>query len=289
MRYVLAVAETKNFTRAAQQCFVVQSALSHQIKALEKELGVALFARTSRRVELTAAGEAFLPHARACLEAAERAATEAAAAMGQVRGRLAVGVVPTVTALDIPATLQVFTRAHPGGRVVWRVGRSDDLASALRDGELDIAVLGLSEAPPPSGLQTRELARERLVIVVGRQHPLAARSALTLADLAQETFADFPAGSPGRAQSDEAFAAIGVTRQVAFEAMTPDQIIELVAAGLAIAFLPAAAVGSHKAVTTTAVTDGPMRVQYLAWRGFNPSPAATAFLRSIEENLDRPA
>lgn len=64
------MARTRNFTRAAQENYVVQSALSHQIKALEKELGVALFARTSRRVELTAAGEAFLPAARSCLEAA---------------------------------------------------------------------------------------------------------------------------------------------------------------------------------------------------------------------------
>lgn len=61
LRYVLAVAEKRNFTRAAEQCFVVQSALSHQIKALEQELGVTLFARTSRRVELTDAGAAFLP------------------------------------------------------------------------------------------------------------------------------------------------------------------------------------------------------------------------------------
>ncbi|WP_394275979.1 LysR family transcriptional regulator, partial [Luteococcus sp.] len=97
MRYVVAIAEEKNFTRAAERCFVVQSSLSHQIKALEHELGVALFARSSRRVELTAAGEAFLVHARASLAAAERAVSEAAAANGQVRGTLTVGVIPTVT------------------------------------------------------------------------------------------------------------------------------------------------------------------------------------------------
>lgn len=73
LRYVVAVAETRNFTRAAERCFVVQSALSHRVANLERELGVKLFARTSRRVELTPAGAAFLPAARQALEAAERA------------------------------------------------------------------------------------------------------------------------------------------------------------------------------------------------------------------------
>ncbi len=100
MRYVVAVAEERNFTRAAERCRVVQSALSHQVKALERELGVRLFARTSRRVELTAAGEAFLPHARASLESAERAIADAASAAGEVRGTLTIGLIPTVTALE---------------------------------------------------------------------------------------------------------------------------------------------------------------------------------------------
>ena len=122
MRYVVAVAETGSFTRAAERCFVVQSALSHQIANLERELGVKLFARTSRRVELTQAGQAFLPGARLSLEAAERAATEAAAAAGEVRGHLAIGTIPTVTAVDIPEALQRF---HD-----QRIGTSPDAPSS---------------------------------------------------------------------------------------------------------------------------------------------------------------
>lgn len=79
------MAELENFTRAAERCFVVQSALSHQVARLEQELGTRLFHRTSRRVSLTAAGEAFLPAARQCLEAAERARAEVAAATGEIR------------------------------------------------------------------------------------------------------------------------------------------------------------------------------------------------------------
>ncbi|HMS36947.1 MAG TPA: LysR family transcriptional regulator, partial [Arachnia sp.] len=126
MRYVVAVAEERSFTRAAGRCFVVQSALSHQIKALERELGVTLFARTNRRVELTAAGEAFLASARTSLDAAGRAATDAAAAVGEIRGSLTVGLIPTVSAIDIPAALKEFRRAHPAVRFALRGGGSDE-------------------------------------------------------------------------------------------------------------------------------------------------------------------
>src|SRR5919106_5293211 len=108
LRYVIAVAETSNFTRAAERCLVVQSALSHQIARLERELGARLFERTSRRVRLTPAGAAFLPAARQCLDAAERAAAEVAAAVGEVRGRLAVGMISTVAAIDVPSALREF-------------------------------------------------------------------------------------------------------------------------------------------------------------------------------------
>ena len=86
MRYALAIAEEQGFTRAAERCFVAQSALSRQIKSLESELGVTLFARTSRKVEVTPAGEAFLEQARLCLQAAERAKVEAAGCAGRGEG-----------------------------------------------------------------------------------------------------------------------------------------------------------------------------------------------------------
>lgn len=132
LRYVVAVAETNNFTRAAERCLVVQSALSHQIARLERELGARLFDRTSRRVRLTPAGTAFLPAARQCLDAAERAAAEAAAAVGLVRGRLAVGLIPTVAAVDIPAALRDFRREYPDVRISLRVGASENWPNRSR-------------------------------------------------------------------------------------------------------------------------------------------------------------
>lgn len=280
LRYVVALAEERNFTRAAERCSVVQSALSHQIKALETEVGVALFARTSRRVNLTTAGEAFLASARASLDAAERAAADAAAAVGDIRGTLTIGAIPTVTALDLPATLGDFHRAHPSVRVTVRSGASDDFITAIADGRLDLAVLGVSESAPPVRVETRELARERLVAVVSTRHRLAHRQRLRLRDLAHETFVDFPAQTPGRAQSDLAFRTTDVPRDVAFETMSTDLILGLVRQNLAVALLaPDVALGED--LRLIPVTDGPTRVQYLAWSSFNPSPATRAFLAVV--------
>lgn len=285
LRYVLAIARTGSFTRAARECFVVQSALSHQVKALERELGVELFARTSRRVELTAAGEAFLPGARESLEAAERAAVEAAAAVGHVRGRLVVGVIPTVTAVDVPAALSRFRAAHPEVVVSVRVGGSTDFTDWIKAGEMDVALLGLPADVVPRGVAGRELRRARLVAVLPVEHRLASRSRLRLEDLAEEAFADFPAGTPGRAQSDGGFAAAGLRREVAFEAMAIDLMLDLIGAGLAVALLPPGVVPEGRGLVTVAVTDGPERVEHLAWSDFNPSPAALAFIEVLQEGV----
>ncbi|MFF3907668.1 LysR family transcriptional regulator [Streptomyces sp. NPDC001848] len=282
MRYVLAVAETGSFTRAAERCFVVQSALSHRIAGLERELGLRLFARTSRRVQLTAAGEAFLPAARQCLEAAERARVDAAAAVGEVRGRLAVGVIPTVAAVDVPAALHRFRDEHPRVRIALRVGSSDELTAAVREGSLDIAFLGLPETDRPRGVRARELARDRLVAVVGTTHPLAAADEVDLARLAEETFVDFPAGTPGRAQSDQAFAAAGLGREVAFEVTAADLMTRIVRQGLAVALLPMAFTRDLPDLVTVPVTDGPVRVEHLVWSDFNPGPATLAFLDGLD-------
>ncbi len=283
MRYAIAVAEERSFTRAAERCHVVQSALSHQIKALERELGTQLFARTSRRVEVTSAGEAFVASARESLAAAERAVAEAAATTGEVRGTLSVGVIPTVTAIDLPAVLGAFHRAHPHVHIHMRGGGSDQFIAAIAAGDLDVAVLGLHEAHVDrAGVATRLLSSERLVAVLPAVHPLAQRDALALRDLAGEVFVDFPDGTPGRVQSDCAFADAGLQRDVAFEAVSSDFMLELVDNGLVVALLPQAVVEQRPGLIALPVEDGPTRHEFLSWSSFNPSPAARALMSSLD-------
>ncbi len=282
MRYAVALAETRNFTRAAERCSVVQSSLSHRIAGLERELGVKLFARSSRRVEPTSAGEAFLAAARECLAAADRAAVDAAEAAGVVRGRLAVGVIVTTAAVDVPELLQRYRARHPDVRVVLRSERSDRLVAAIRDGDLDIAFLGLPEDEPPSGVRTLVLDRDRHVLAVPAGHRLAGAGRVTLREIAGETFVDFVAGTPARAQSDRAFAAAGLARDVAYEAGLIELMTGLIARGLGVALLPSAFVRplaeAAPELALVPVADGPRRIEYLAWSRFNPSPATRALL-----------
>lgn len=281
LRYVVAVADTRNFTRAARQCFVVQSALSHQVAKLEQELGVSLFARTSRRVEPTAAGEAFLPWARACLHAAEQAAAAAKGAAGVVSGPLRVGLIPTATAINIPGLLGRIRDAYPEVSVQLRIGSSDDLIEGIRNRQFDLAVVGLADDIRPTGVAHRALKREALLAVVPEDHRLAGRKIVALTELADEPFVDFPAGGPGRVQSDLAFEAAELTRQVAYEASSPQLIGSIVRAGLAVALLPGSFAPSD-GVRTLRVRSGPHRTEYLVWSDFAPTAAATAVLELID-------
>ncbi|GAA5109000.1 LysR family transcriptional regulator [Nocardia iowensis] len=282
MRYVVAVAETNSFTRAAERCLVVQSALSHQIARLERELGARLFERTSRRVRLTPAGTAFLPAARQCLDAAERAAAEVAAAIGEVRGRLAVGVISTVAAVDIPAALRAFHQRYPQVRISLRVGPSEELVEQVEQGAIDVAFLGLPTTARPRGVAVHELARDRFVAVVAPDHPLAGEPAVDLRRLSAEVFVDLPADTAGRAHSDHAFATAGLDRDVAFEVTNADFLARLVGQGLGVAMLPAAYVPRLTGVVIIEVTDAPARVEYVAWSRSGPTPAASAFLTILD-------
>ena len=276
LRYVVAVAETSNFTRAAERCRVVQSALSHQIAALEREVGARLFERTSRRVRLTPAGEAFLPAARECLEAADRARAEVAASGGEIRGRLAVGAIPTVAAVNLPVVLRDYRRRHPRVYITLTSAGSADLIERVRQGGVDVAFLGLPPRAEPRGVQSRRLGTGELVAVVAPDHHLA-ENEMDLQSLADEPFIDFRAGAAGRAQSDEAFAAAGVRREVPFEVSSADFMVDLVREGLGVGMLPAAYAHRFPDLRVIRLRDAPTRVEYLIW-GNRPSPAATAFL-----------
>src|SRR5699024_6132230 len=190
------------------------------------------------------------------LAAADRAVAEAGAATGELRGTLTIGIIPTVTAVDLPAVIGAFHRNHPGVAVQVRSGSSDEFVTAIAEGRLDVAVLGLPESAPPSRVATRVLAREQHVAVLPPGHPYADRDQVSLRDLAEETFVDFPATSPGRVQL----------------------MLGLVHQARAVTLLTPAVLPTSADVRTVALSAGPTRVQLLAWSDFNPSPAARAFV-----------
>lgn len=282
LRYVVAVAELGSFTRAAEKCFVAQSALSHQVASLEQELGARLFHRTSRQVRLTGAGEAFLPAARQCLLAAERARAEVAAATGEIRGRLSVGVIPTVAAVDVPAVLRVFHQRHPNVRIALTTGASESLVRRVGDGRLDVAFLGLPAEASVTGVRSHVLATGRHVAVLAPGHRLATAARLGLERLAQEVFVDFPAGTAGRAQTDRAFEAAGLSREVAFEVTDPHVMAALIREGLGVGLLPSAFVPVLTGLVAVPVSDAPSRTEHVIWNLLGTSPATAALLDQVE-------
>ncbi|MBO2451570.1 LysR family transcriptional regulator [Actinomadura barringtoniae] len=282
MRYVVAVAETANFTRAAERCHVVQSALSHQIARLERELGARLFDRTSRRVHLTPAGEAFLPAARQALEAAERARAEVAAAAGEIRGRLAIGAIPTVSSVDLPRLLVNYRTRYPRVHISLRSAISEEMIEQVKEGTLDVAVLGLPPAGRVVGLRGHELARGGLVAIVAPGHRLADAGEVALAELADEEFVDFPTGTGARVQSDDAFEAAGVRREVAFEVNAIEFMTRFVRHGLGVGMVPTAFADELAGVRVLRITDATARVEVLVWSRSRPSPPAAALLELFD-------
>ncbi|MBY8879413.1 LysR family transcriptional regulator [Actinacidiphila acidipaludis] len=177
VRYFVAVAERLHFSRAAEELLIAQPALSRQIRALEKDLGTALFVRDSHGVELTAAGRQLLDDAGPLLAAADAARRRVdRAARGD--GTLVVGFRAGIT---VTGAVRAFAVSHPGTRVEVRRVEWDDQADAVRDGRVDLAFVRLPVTGP--GLDVRPLYREPRMAALPAAHPLAARDAVTRADL----------------------------------------------------------------------------------------------------------
>lgn len=282
--YVLAVAEEENFTRAAERCHTVQSALSHQISRLEQEFGTRLFERTSRQVTLTPAGHTFVNHARQVRDAARRLEDEMAAATGEIRGCLRIGCISTLSRLDLPGLLAEYHRRHPQVDVQLALRMSDVLMEELRQQQTDIAFIGVWPGEPVLGLDARLLWEESLLALLHPQHPLAGCQELTLQQLAQQTLVDWPAGTGPRQQTDMAFAAQGIKRRVTFEVNHAEMLVSLVRSGCAVGMVPALGAGQHADLLALPVVDGPRRRVYLACHD-SPTPAAAALLALVDGYL----
>ncbi|WP_028065050.1 LysR family transcriptional regulator [Solirubrobacter soli] len=237
----VAAAEEGGITRAADRLHVVQSAVSASLRRLEAELGTPLFERHARGVQLTDAGRALLPHARAALGAAEAAREAVDAVRGGLRGVVRLGIMQSQSSrVSVPGILREFRDLHPGVelRVGHGSGGSVEMAGQVAEGLLDIAFVALRE--PPAGVELTPLAAESIALICPREHRLASAPSVELADLVGEPIAETPPGWGTRIISERAFAAAGLERTPAFEINDIQTILDLVRNGLAVALLPAA-------------------------------------------------
>ncbi len=281
IEFALAVAEERSFTGAARRCHTVQSALSHQVARLEEELGTPLFARTSRRVCLTSAGEAFVRQAYTALEAVRRIPQAVAAAIGEVRGQLSIGAISAPGSVDIVALIAAFHERHPQVEVHLHQSGSDELLAWLHQDRLDVALVGLWPGARIETLPHLPIARERLVALLPVGHPLAGCRRLTLAQLAALPLVGYPRGSSARLQTDKAFAAADIDYRIRFEVNHLALIVQFVASGMAVGLVPESMADAQPGVVAIGIEDAPVRVLHAVWPKL-ASPAASAFVALLQ-------
>jgi LysR family transcriptional activator of glutamate synthase operon len=236
LRYVEAVARQRHFTRAAEELHVAQSALSHQVRRLEAELGTELFERTSRRVLPTEAGEAVAARARRILAEIDGVREEVDELQGLVRGRIGIGALLPAGAIDVPGLLASFSQAHPGIEVGLREGTAGDMLRYLAGDEVD-AVFSLLAADPPEDLIVEGLSDDE-VVAAFPPGSAPARGRVAAADLARHVIITPRSDSAIRAALDEFFTLAGEPLKVSCESGDPFLLRCLVAAGFGAAVLP---------------------------------------------------
>jgi len=269
LRYAVAVAETGSFTAAAEAVNVSQSGVSTQVQKLERELGVALFDRGARRVTLTADGERMLPAIRESLRTLGEIRTTAADLRGLLLGSLRVGTVSGLTWPRLFDALGELHRAHPGLEVRLHEDTSEGLVSALRHGELDIAVVAWAQHPP-AGLETATLFDDPLVAVVAADHPWASRRSIRPAELDMVDVISLPRGTGDRA----ALAQLRPGLEPRWEVSTPWFIERLAARGLGVGVVSDATRRRWEEVRAVPVDAPDVRSRLgIAWR---PSPSRAA-------------
>jgi DNA-binding transcriptional LysR family regulator len=286
----LAVADERNFTRASIRLRTTQSAVSATIQSLEAELGAELFDRSARQIQVTVAGLALIPKARAVLDAVVEARDCVDAVTGGVTGTVSVGFMTSVTLVDIPRLLGEFAEANPEVRVVLRSSErgSSGLVDMLSSGEVDIAFIA-DLAQPPADVRLMELDSTPLLLTVTSAHRLASRRSIGLRELAGERFIDFPLGYGNRSIIDRAFADAGLDRDVRFETADIADAAALVKNGLGVAFLPAFLVASEPSLRTLTAQGEDLRltVSVAISQSRRPSRAAQ-LLWDLAQNARRP-
>jgi DNA-binding transcriptional LysR family regulator len=287
----LAVAEELHFGRAAQRLHMAQSPLSQVIRKLERELGTPLFERSTRVVELSPAGQAFLPHARRVLEELDLARRATTAGRAEVYGNVTIGFSGALNHLTLPPLTRAVRRRHPH-IALSLVGRTttNDAVARLQAGLLDLAFVGLPITA--EGIDSRVISVEPLGVVAPSDHPLAGAATVELAQFADDDFVSMPA-APGSILRENMVAAAvesGFRPRVVQEVSDPYVVLSFVAAGVGVSVAPASLrpILPAGCVYLPIAGVAPTLSAGLAWRADDRSSALRAVLSVAVEVLPAP-
>ena len=285
--YLVALAETRHFGRAAERCHVSQPTLSAQVRKLEQFLGVALVERRPRRLALTAAGEAVVERARRMLQDADDIRSLARASQDPLSGQLKVGLIPTLGPYLLPRIAPRLARALPKLQLLLHEYQTAPLVDRVVKGDLDLAILALPA--DTRGLQTRSLFGEAFLVAMPEKHRLASRKRLKAADLDGEKLLLLEEGHCLRNQALDICAQAG-TEEQDFRATSLETLRQMVAAGLGVTLLPRLAVegpfaSARGLVVRPFAPPQPARLIGAAWRRSTSRGEAIAAVCDMIERL----
>lgn len=281
LRYAREVARQGSFTAAAEVLHVSQSGVSAQIAKLERELGIRLFERGSRRATPTAEGAEVIPVVVQALAAIDEVGAVASDLAGLVRGHVRIG---TVIGCTIPGYLSAFTDfrgTYPDVSVMASEGNSVDLINAVSDGSLDVALVAHVGSLPAS-FNVYSIVDEPLAVGVAPDHPWAGRASVTARQLSQADVLTLPAGTGVRRALDLTCAAAGVEIVPSVTAYSPDAVLALAAEGSGVTVLSRSMIAPPLAVVALS---GATHARLSLITRKEPGAAARAFAQTLRTRL----
>ena len=289
MRYVLAVAEHKNFSLAAHACHIGQPALSQQISKLEKELGVALFLRNSRGAVLTEAGEEFVRRAREIIQRTETLKSEMSLYAGLCRGTLNVGVITSLQCIDFGGMLSALCSTYPEVSVNIQQGGTHILMQQLIDRKLDLAFCNRPSGGLPNGIDFLPLGKDRFHVAVPAGHPLAKKKTISLAQLKDERFIFHQAGQVASELCLNACLKAGFEPNIVCRSSSPTTGFYMVRGGLGVALFPAEEFRgrSLEGVAELVLEEDIIKEVGVAWRADATSQLMEAAVRFAENWVNK--
>jgi len=292
LKYIIAVAETHHFGKAAERCFVSQPTLSGQIKKLEDELDVTIFERTNRSVEITPVGKEILNHARQIMEQADVIQQLARAHQDPLSGSLRIGAIPTLSPYLMPLILAPLKKQHPQMRLVLSEELTDILLERLRNHEIDAALL--ATPVKEQDLETIPLFNEPFWVAYPRNHAFYTKDKINLRDLDKENLLLL---AEGHCLAKQAMEACHLKERQSqgemadLRAASLETLIQLVGAGFGITLVPALAMrgswtsGTGVVAQPLKIPNASRRVSLVFRHSFPRRAALEAFAKIILNNL----
>ena len=274
LQYVLAVAEYRKFSLAAQACYIGQPALSQQIAKLEKELGVTLFVRNAHTVTLTEPGKEFVLRAKEILQSVSALQAEMNRFAGLRKGKLNVGVITSLQCINFGGMLSTFFTRYPGIDMNIVQSGTYDLIKQLNEHSLDVAFMNRPVSRLPSTLQFHKLGEDRYSLAVPKTHPLSRREYVSLRELKNERFIFHQTGQVAFELCRNACRNAGFEPHIVCHSENPTIGLYMVQGGLGLAFLPTEEFEHHRIdnIAEVKIIEPIIKEVGIAWRQDSSSP-----------------